>query len=149
MSWFEAYMLWNLGVIGKLFITLAILGTGWLVVCVVLWVNQLDYASIYEDSTYEDGKRKFTKHTLIANRWQGYAKRTLKFIPVIIILFIVGVLTPPTETLLKIIATKKGIDVIQSDTGTKYLNEVDKAVSNGLKVLNREIEKKLDKKEVK
>jgi hypothetical protein len=57
------------------------------------------------------------------------------------------VIVPSTAEVFKIIATKKGVDAIQSDTGTQYLNETDKAIRNGLKVLNQEIEKKLDKKE--
>jgi hypothetical protein len=57
-----------------------------------------------------------------------------------------SVITPTTERFLKIIATKKGIDAIKSETGVKYIYETDKLITNGLKVLNEKIENKLEKK---
>ncbi len=146
MTWFEAYMLWSIGNIGIVFLVSGFAGLAWFVVCILMRASQLDFADIYADSAYKEGKEKYARHMVKADMWTGFIKKSLKFLPVIVIVLTIGFLIPSTNTLLKIIATKKGVDAIQSDTAAKYLGEVDKTITNGLKVLNQEIEKKLDKK---
>jgi Na+/pantothenate symporter len=82
------------------------------------------------------------------NKQAPHKRIFIGLIIVAIISAVTAVFIPSTDTVIKIIATKKGVDAIQSDTAVKYLSEADKAVTNGMKVLNQEIAKKLDKKEV-
>lgn len=126
MTWFEAYMLWRLDAIQGLCI-------GVVIACGVYHIIGWMAYSIEHDYMEDE-----TKATLV--KW---FKRSAIVCAVCVLLIAI---IPSTTELMKIIATKKGVDAIQSDTAAKYLGEVDKTITNGLKVLNQEIEKKLDKK---
>ncbi len=120
MTWFEAYMLWNLDNLLGLCLFTGLISAGVTIFLII---------------------------TRVAAEIDPPWKCVIPCGILAVLCFVVFLLTPRTETLLKIIATKKGVDAIQSDTGTQYLNETDKAIRNGLKLLNETIEKKLDKKE--
>jgi hypothetical protein len=127
MSYFEAYLLWQLNYIQGLFVGLSILSGIAVLIFFVMTVIV----------TCEDGADE-------AEPWRDWLKRCLWVLVPVLILSIV---IPSTETVLKIIATKKGVDAIQSQTFTGYIDQSAKVVDNSLKLLNQEIERKLEKKE--
>lgn len=143
MTWFEAYMLWNIGSIMIIFIPVVAVSCLGVVVFTIIFFDKAHDVSRYE----EDSESGWYKTALY---WKSFSCKGLKLcIPVAVLSILILAIIPSTETIFKIIATKKGIDAIQSDTASKYFGEMDKAVTNGMKVLNQEIEKKLDKKEKK
>jgi hypothetical protein len=126
MSWFEAYMLWRLDTINATLIALiAACGFHHMIGWLVYGLEGYDM----EEATKTTMKKWFVRSGVIAG-----------------ICAVLLVIVPSTTEVFKIIATKKGVDAIQSDTTAKYLSDADKAITNGMKLLNQEIEKKLDKK---
>ena len=81
------------------------------------------------------------------NREAPHKKIFIVLIAMALISIVMTVFIPSTDTVIKIIVTKKGVDALQSDTALKYLSETDKVVTNGMKLLNKTIEKNLGKKE--
>ena len=130
MTWFEAYLLWNLDAIWGVATLFAVFST---ILAIILWVFRTGIEPESDSGVAIKMVKLWSMVTLI----------------VCLVSLPLAVFLPKTEQVLKIIATKKGVDAIQSDTAAKYLGEVNKTITNGLKVLNQEIEKKLDKKEAK
>jgi hypothetical protein len=127
MSYFEAYLLWQLNYIQGLFVALSILsGIAVLILFVITVIVTCE-----DDAEEARGLLTWLKRCL----WV--------FVPVLML----SIFIPSTENVLKIIATKKGVDAIQSQTFTSYIDQSAKIVDNSLKLFNQEIEKKLDKKE--
>lgn len=132
MTWFESYLLWSITSFKGLLIGLGLTGV---VFVIISWLN---YAMDCDFDDRKDKKRiSFCSHC------------TKLILPFAIPILILGIMIPNTTTLLKIIATKKGVDAVQTQTFQGYVDKSATVIDNSLKFLNQEIEKKLDKKEVK
>jgi len=148
MTYFEAYLLWNIGTIGGWFIGLG-------VALIIVVVGVLIYYTICKSnmdiySSWGERDKDYLKAKHNVETLRKPISLMLKvFLPCAVLLLICGSLVPNTTTVLKIIATKKGVDAIQSQTFQGYVDESASIVDNGLKLLNQEIEKKLNKKEAK
>jgi len=142
MSYFEAYLLWTMGTISGVF---GILGAVFLIGGLVCLINYLCHKlNKTRWKSYGPDDCDYCEACDGVKRWKPWLKISCQmFFPIAVILFIFATLIPNTPTVLKIIATKKGVDAVQSDTFTGYLEESGKVIDNSLKLLNQEIEKKI------
>lgn len=127
MSWTEAYLLWNLGN-AKLLFGLAA-GT----IGVFIFINWVIVGAIY--MSYDE-----TSETL-PRAW----KNTKKVLVWGIVALFISLFIPSTETMLKIVATKKGVDAIQSNAVQGYVNKSASIVDHSLELLDKTITEKLTK----
>jgi len=129
MTWFEAYLLWS---VTSFKIVLSILGSVGLLFVGISWFF---VALVYDLQP-------------VKNRISFCSRWTKRILPLAIPILVLGIIIPDTTTLLKIIATKRGVDAVQSQTIQGYVDKSAAVIDNSLKLLNQEIEKKLNNKEV-
>jgi len=138
MSWLESYIIWNIDSIKLLFEVIAgvTIAAIMLAICIYLYAISAELPLTPESEAERLIYKRFSKKMFI-----------ICIFP-FILSFLSAILIPTSDTLIKIIITKKGIDVVQSETAKNYFGEIDKTVSNTLKLLNQEVEKNLEKKKL-
>lgn len=151
MTYFESYLLWNLGSFSGFFGILILL------LITLSFVSAIPYWSWLSNTYYSDRTKEGDRYynTYIEKR-KKVRKVCIKcLIGIICCLFLITII-PNTETVFKIVATKKGVDALQSKEMTKVLEragttatKVNDVVDNSLNLLNEVIESKMKNKPVK
>lgn len=140
MTWFEAYMLWKLGAVTNI---LAISGGLLTAYCVIDWII---YGIEQESVAYHSSGEERNEAKAIADKALSRAKKvSAVFFPIAIFLWFIAVLVPSTTELLKIVATKKGVEILQSERVGRVGEKAGDIVENAMKLLNQTIEDKLNR----
>lgn len=143
MSWFEAYLLWSL----NSFIAFSVI-LGAVSVLTFLMAYVLPFGC-YAETVPDAAKKNYDGYQKDYDEYQRRRKIVFRamyiLLPLMALCWLVAAVTPSTETVLKIIATKKGVDAVQSQTFQGYVDKSAAVIDNSLKLLNQTIEKRLDK----
>lgn len=141
MSWFSAYMLWTLSSIKTLFGVVTFIS--WSVTFVWI-ITALFWASEIREDRPRGDKEKYLEY---AKTWYTRSRRLAWSVGVfasIAILF--TTLLPNSETLVKIIATKKGVELMQTQRAQNIADKSGQLMEDSIELLIKTIQDKMNPK---
>lgn len=130
MNLFLCYMLWQMdSILGFVFFVLT--------VSIISAIGCFAYYC-HNDDIYEENRNE--KYNEIAKRYIGYCK---KFVMLSIAAVIIFTIIPGTATMMKIIATKQVVDVVQTEKFDDTIDKMGSIVDKSLELLDKKVDKKL------
>ena len=142
MSWFEAWLLVNLGWFRGLFLLSGLAVFIWGIVPFVTKFSDADnfvcradgYPNRPEHKLYKEWKEIHDEGIRRMIRW------TYTHIPIALFFFMLGSLVPSTTDIFKIVAIKHGYEAATSDRAKSMADNSLKIMENTLALLNKKIE---------